>query len=203
MLILTFSVLYVGVYVFQNIFLKKSFETEYISLKGTHIEYGKLERCNYNIFNPEFVRVMEYKDTNEKDMYFYRPAHLFSQSNDEWKNSYTGGTTIKNTTFNELVEMAKDDCYQFQQGHGDYYGEDLAWSYSPYEPEPEKTEVDIIRQQISDMLREEYIQSEIDAGRREPRPTTAEEGFRRLGYSEEEAKKAAKEMENMPVLKLD
>jgi len=87
-----------------------------------------LIRCNYNIMEPEFAYV--FFAMNQGHISFDQINKIFWKAKD-WKTSSTGGTTIKNTTFPELVEMVKDDCSQFQGGHGDFYGEDLAWSYSP------------------------------------------------------------------------
>lgn len=98
-------------------------------------------RCNFGINDIEYGFVGEYVNRIDNlKIFFYNMKRDSIFSINDWNDEYIGGTTIKNTTFPELVSMVKEDCSQFQEGHGDYYGEDLAWSYSPYEPEPEKSD---------------------------------------------------------------
>ena len=136
----------------QNILLKGSFESEYTPLKADYIVNATFKRCNINILKPEFAKITDYRDEQEINIAFYAPGKILSQTEADWDNSYTGGTTVKNTTFHELVGMVKKDCNQFQEGHGDYYGEDLAWSYSPYEPEPEKTQEEIEEEEYEEWV---------------------------------------------------
>lgn len=155
-LIVSLIAIYFTIFLIQNFTLEKSLVQNYNEGEKVSGDELAFTRCNYNVLDPEFATTFFIKE--EGNIGFYRPNKIFWGSEQDWDNSYTGGTTIKNTTFPELVEMVKDDCYQFQEGHGDYYGEDLAWSYSPYEPEPEMTEQDIIDLEIRDMMRELYMQ---------------------------------------------
>jgi len=110
--------------------------------------------CNYNIFKPKYTLITsahyQYNniDKNSLSIGFFslsRP-HIFSSS---WSIKFIGGTTVTNTTFSELVKMVKEDCGQFQEGHGDFYGKDLAWSYSPA-PTQEELDRRNIRSILSD-----------------------------------------------------
>gem|GEM_PF-6638314 len=49
-----------------------------------------------------------------------------------------GGTTIKNTTYEEVLEMVKNDCSQFQEAKGKYDDIDINWSYAKYDRELEE-----------------------------------------------------------------
>ena len=162
-------IIYFTIFIIQNNFLKKSFEKNYISLSGQHILNSELERCNYNIFNPEIVKITEYKESNEKDMSFYKPKNLFSQTKEEWRNSRTGGTTIENTTFNNLLKMVKEDCYQFQDGSEELEKTNIVWTYTP--KRPEKTEEEIRQEQ----LEEEEFNRALEAGEIEIETRTLEE----------------------------
>jgi len=132
--------IYLGIFFIQSYTMKKSFIKFYglKNIKETEKPYN-FQRCNFNIFDSEFAYLT---GKNRALISFYKPKHLFSQSKEEWKNSRTGGTTIKNTTFDELVKMAKEDCSQFQE---DFDAEDpktqIDWGYR--EVEPPKTEKEL------------------------------------------------------------
>lgn len=187
-------IIYFGIYLIQGQTIKKSF-VNYNEGVGN----DTFIRCNYNIFNPEFAYTFNLNlisedgyEFNKKMISFHKPKHLFSQTNEEWESSYTGGTTIQNTTFPELVEMVKEDCSQFRKGHGDYYGEDLAWSYSPYEPEPEKSQEDIEFEQRMDEWSTKEYNRKIESG--EIVKQSLEEELREKGIPEEAIKKALKDL---------
>ncbi len=71
--------------------------------------------------------------------------------------NYLGATTVRNTTFPELVKMVKDDCEQFKDGYTDYTGyehlsdeekdeqyyevrkKNLGWTFTPAEASVKET----------------------------------------------------------------
>lgn len=102
---------------------------------------------------------------------------IFSQS---FQSNYTGGTTVKNTTFPQLLKMVKEDCSQFQKGYLDYTGyedlsekekddryweierKNLGWTYAPHDSRfdttPTRTK-DLVKKKPATS---EEIQKEID-----------------------------------------
>jgi hypothetical protein len=153
LLVLGVLIIYFGTFLIQNSTLKRSISQDY----GDNIVFdGKIRdfiRCNMNILKPEFAYTYKIGETADVD--FYNSINLFSQTEEEWDNSYTGGTTVKNVTFPELVAMVKEDCEQFKRGYLDYTGyedlseeekrekyyeierKNLGWTYTPA---PKKTE---------------------------------------------------------------
>jgi len=84
-------------------------------------KYEKHEviKCNlFDFINPEFafVGIMTVYDTRSYEVDFYQPD---DNNPFNTKVVYTGGTTIENTTFPELVEMVKEDCDQFKKAYYD------------------------------------------------------------------------------------
>ena len=142
----------------QNYLVEKSLEK--FNKEPLGDDYA-LIRCNLNVFNPEFAYIFFTGD--EGNISFDTLSKIIWKSED-WKQSYVGGTTIKNTTFPELVKMVKKDCEQFKKGHGDYYGDELAWSYSPYELEPEKTEEMKEQEELREQALEREVQWKKDTG---------------------------------------
>ncbi|MCK5589296.1 MAG: hypothetical protein KAI16_03225 [Candidatus Pacebacteria bacterium] len=108
-LAISLVVVYFGIYVIQNKALINSY-VEYNEGQGEN----SFVRCNLSIFEPEFASV--FFAMNQGHISFKKTS-LFSQTKQEWENSYIGGTTIKNTTFPELLKMVKEDCYQFQEDY--------------------------------------------------------------------------------------
>ena len=159
----------------------------------------EIANCDFSLKNPKhaFVSFQHYiypEDNSEMkfwrvDFYNLKRPHIFSQN---WNIQRTGGTTIKNTTFPELVAMVKEDCGQFQEGHGDYYGDKLAWSYSPYVPEPIKTQEEIEFEQKTEELRQREYDRKVDSGEI-ILYDSLEEVLRAAGTSEEKIKKIVEE----------
>lgn len=118
--ILSLILVYFVVFVIQNYYLSKSIEYRWLSSKSTKLLSYDTVRCNWNIFKPEIAFVDEsvvLDKFREMEIFFYKPKKLFSQTQQEWEDSYVGGTDIKNTTFPQLLAMVKDDCYQFQKDY--------------------------------------------------------------------------------------
>ena len=97
----------------------------------------KVVECKFNLTNPEYALVaLEHYVYPEDDVdrkIWHVTFHNFSRSNifsPNWKIDYTGGTTIKNTTFPHLVKLVKQDCSQFQKSKGNHTDETINWSYS-------------------------------------------------------------------------
>ena len=123
-------------------------------------EQYEIVKCNlFDVMNPEyaFVGILTVYGTRsyEVDFYNLEKNNPFSET----KVNYTGGTTVTNTTFPELVKMVKEDCGQFQESYIDLTGyenyndlsseeqskiwpeidaKNLGWTYTPYTPEPEE-----------------------------------------------------------------
>jgi len=105
--------------------------------------------CRFDLLNPEYAFVSYqhyvYPERNVDNKLWRIDFYNLDRDNKittNWNIERTGGTTIKNTTFEELVKMAKEDCSQFQKAKGDFRDETINWSYSKYNPEhviePEK-----------------------------------------------------------------
>lgn len=125
-----------------------------------------------------FVYENKFKTITDEHIHFYQTMRdsIFSWT---FNTQYTGGTTVKNTTFPELVKMVKKDCSQFQDSYfdkselGDTTGmndfekterwhetefKNIRWTYSPYEPRPpEKHRVKRTEEQ-SEALRQQIIE---------------------------------------------
>lgn len=119
----------------------------------------EIVNCEFNLKNPKhaFVSFQHYiysEDNSEMkfwriDFYDLNRKSFFSQS---WNILRTGGTTITNTTFPELVEMVKEDCRQFQE---DFDAEDpetqIDWGYREADPpEPPKTEEELAEGEVKE-----------------------------------------------------
>ena len=82
---------------------------------------------------------------------------MFYQTDEEWRQSRIGGTTVINTTFDELVEMIKDDCSQFQEDYDNPLVDEggIDWGYREADPsEPPKTEEDLEYEKMQDIIGE-------------------------------------------------
>lgn len=126
---LTLSIVYIGVYLIQNALLRQSYESNYTSLTASYIVSSVLQRCDMNIFHPKFLRITHYKDIDEKDISFYKISNLFSQTEKQWQASYTGGSSVRNATFDELLTLVKQDCSQFQDDFENPDPEGINWGY--------------------------------------------------------------------------
>ena len=160
-LIIFLGIMYFSVFWIQNNTYKKSFVSFYGLENITEKEKPySFQRCNLNIFKPEFVYLT---GKNKGLMNFYHTKNIFSQTKEEWKNSRTGGTTIKNTTFSQLLKMVKEDCYQFQKDYNRKNEDELNWLYSKNrsvsieEKEKQKKEREKEREKEAQKLREQGI----------------------------------------------
>ena len=155
--------------IFRPFFSKKNIEKVIMAsevktneyFKNTVQEYLVLS-CGFKLDSINYAFVYEENFENRKyygiEHYALEKSSIFSQN---LTIKFLGATTIKNTTFPELVKMVKEDCSQFQQAKGDPADKTINWSYSPYTPEPEKEpepertqeEIEAIRQQALDQYR--------------------------------------------------
>lgn len=101
--------------------------------------------CKFSLFKPQYsiVAFKHYPENDRKtyDIALYEPfrPHIFSAN---WQIEYVGGTDIRNTTFPELVDMAKENCEQFQD---DYYNDNengINWGYREAEPSKSQEIID-------------------------------------------------------------
>ncbi len=153
-IIILIGIVYFGIYKYQNHSLKKSFSIE----KKESFKEAEFVRCNWNIFNPEFAY------TFPGTIGFYKSNNLFYQTKEEWNQNRTGGTTVKNTTFPQLLEMVKEDCEQFKKPKGERTDKTINWSYGKYKPPKEKTPEEIEKER----LKQERILKDIQEGRAQP-----------------------------------
>jgi len=145
-LIVLFLVLIIGIYIIQNYSFQKSFEDNYQKEKIRDTQ--DFIRCNYNLLNPEFAFLFDLGEGEDKHIAFHKTKNLLSLTEEEWDTTYTGGTTITNTTFPELMKMVKEDCSQFQQGGRN--GK-MEWIYSPAQAREEidKDKIDQLEYRFS------------------------------------------------------
>ena len=147
--------IYFAIYFIQNTTLLNSYTKE----RG--MEFGKerfLIRCNLNIFQPEFAYV--FGSDNDGHIAFNKINKIFYGTYQDWENSYTGGTTVKNTTFPQLLAMVKENCYQFQKNKGYNVGNEnteIYWTYGKYTSPKPKTKEEIEREKQKKKEKEEYL----------------------------------------------
>jgi len=138
----------IGIYQIYSIKKIKDVIINYETRSGdkelrSSIKENILQICNLNIYKPKVAFVYHdignknYKN-NSLEIGFYDVSRNNPFSTN-WQTEYTGGTTIQNTTFPELVKMVKEDCSQFQKAKGDFHDKTINWSYSPYTPKPPKS----------------------------------------------------------------
>lgn len=125
--ILSLPLIYFGIYNIQNQTLKRSY-VSYNEGQGS----DSFIRCNSNVLEPEFANIYFAGDEGHIS---FKKTKMFFQTNEEWKRSRLGGTTIKNTTFPELVKMVKEDCSQFQDDYNNPDSNGIDWGYREAEPE--------------------------------------------------------------------
>lgn len=138
LIILSFS------YYLINLNIEKSLISYWTMDNPNYIFYEyKVIRCNNKIIYPEvaFVAESQFKEyPNDFNIHFYNIIKPFDKTEENRK--YIGSTTIKNTTFPELVKMVKEDCSQFQKAKGDSDDETINWSYSPAPTQEKLDELD-------------------------------------------------------------
>ena len=139
-------------------------ETKLVIKYPDKYEQYRTVKCNsLNFFEPGYAFIGK-RPERDHEIFFFNVSSkeaFFMELNPE----YTGGTTIKNATFDELVAMVKDDCEQFKEARGDFRDTTINWSYGKYEPEPEKTPEEIEREDLEKKLQEiediNYVLEEI------------------------------------------
>jgi len=138
--ILILAMMFFGLYFVQNHLFLRSFERDYQEEKIRNTQ--ELIRCNHDIFRPEYAFVFDLGEGESKHIGFHKTKKLFFQIEQDWEDSRTGGTTITNTTFPELVKMVKEDCSQFQEDYDNPNPETgIDWGYREADPpELPKTE---------------------------------------------------------------
>ena len=101
------------------------------------IKNYEITTCNLNIFKPEIAYVSYSKRVDSGRERYHVSFYNFQKENiifGKWNFEYTGGTTVKNTTFNNLLKMVKEDCYQFQKSGSIGIKQDsIQWIYSKVE----------------------------------------------------------------------
>jgi hypothetical protein len=164
--------LYFAIIFLQSVFLTRSYSIE--NRVELNNENTKFIRCNRSILNPEFAYTFPFSDTIH--ISFFTTAKWLSLTEEEWDNSRTGGTTVKNTTFDELVKMVKEDCDQFKEGYLDYTGyehlsdqekdnlyyeieqKNLGWTYTPVRTKEDITDEEIFEFEFTDEQRMKYLE---------------------------------------------
>ena len=134
--ILLFIIIYFGIYFIQNKTLTNSFVKETNTILDNET---KFIRCNWNIFEPEFAFVFD-GGLNDAHMSFRKSKKMFYQDKLNWRKNKIGGTTISNTTFDNLLKMVKEDCYQFQKDSKDLKNppKEISWGYREYDRKAEE-----------------------------------------------------------------
>ena len=132
-------------YFYNSVRIPNSIATKKLAIKfpDKYEQYTTI-KCNFvDLINPEYAFVAK-RPERDYEIFFFKikTRNLFSK---EIHLNYTGGTDIKNTTFPELVEMVKEDCYQFQE---DFDAENpetqIDWGYREADsPEPPKTDEEL------------------------------------------------------------
>lgn len=85
-------------------------------------------------------------------MGFYGSSKLFYQDEQSWLDNRTGGATVKNATYEQILSMVKEDCSQFQQPKGDPKNESINWRYVKAEqPNYKRMLIDLRRQYAKDL----------------------------------------------------
>lgn len=141
--ILILGLTHFGIYLIQNQTLKKS----YLFYNGGEGE-DYFVRCNLNVFEPEFAKVFF---ALEQGHISFRRTKMFTQNDQEWESSYTGGATINNATLPKILKMVKKDCKQFQDSYRNPDPNGIEWGYSPVKPEP--TEEELAQKRADDIIR--------------------------------------------------
>lgn len=103
------------------------------------IKRYNLIQCEFNLLKPQYgiVTYQDYTNSNTGlntpvwriDFYYLKRASLLSN---RWELDRSGGTDIKGLTYEEILSMAKNDCFQFQSSNN---GDRANWSYTPKRPE--------------------------------------------------------------------
>jgi len=188
--LLMFPLLLGCVYFYNSIRIPNAIAIKKLAIKfpDKYEEY-KTVKCNlFDFINPEYAFIAK-RPERDHEIFFFKVA-FSNVISKEIRLNYTGGTDVKNTNFDELVKMVKEDCPKFQKGYGDYYGEDLAWSYSPYVPEPPKTQDEIdFEKRKEEWLKMRYEEKVASGEIDDPTFESAEEALRYNGIPEEEIKR--------------
>jgi len=171
LIIILFLIIALSIFYYKNkhvsLVEKKSEINTHDWYKETLIQYD-IRLCGFDILQPEYVLITEEDILGDGELdyellYYKIKNKLPFTSN--WNAEYIGGTNVKNVTFNQLVDMVKKDCGQFQKSKGDHADETINWSYGEYIPEPEKTqeelEMDELMEKIQAIKDIHYILNEV------------------------------------------
>ena len=151
-IIIFLTMLYLMFFWIQNIVLTNSF-VKYNEGQGK----DSFVRCNWDILHPEFASIYHFGDKIR--ISFKKVDNIFLVSDKEWMDSYIGGTTVKNSTFPQILKMVKEDCYQFQKTF--YQGDDnkLYWTYTKKIEKRIKTKEEIGEEKKREIERQKKIES--------------------------------------------
>lgn len=147
----------------NNTLIYKNVFNQSENVQKSYVNYMPIQ-CKFKLLNPEyaFVNYLHYiypdrnidKESQTIGFYTLTRSHIFSSN---WNLEYTGGTTLENTTFPELVKMVKEDCSQFQEDYDNPKVDEggIDWGYREVDPpEPPKTEEDLKYERGKDVLNE-------------------------------------------------
>jgi len=122
----------------------------------------KIKICDFNLTHPSYSLITEEdilgrgKLTYEILHYELGRAHPFSF---KWGVDYLGGTTVKNTTYPQLLKLVKKDCDRFQKSSSlNADPNDTRWVYSKAEPPKTPEQIAEQKKKDRDYLYEFYIQ---------------------------------------------
>jgi len=173
--IIILIIIYFSILFFQNYKINK-INYNYLVKLNNRQELTKelkdkhtLKRCNFNIFKPEYYQVSG--GNNDALITFYKFDNMLlnNLTPDNLEEKYLGFTRVKNTTFDNLLKMVKEDCYQFQtNGKKD----NTSWVYMEYNYEEEqrgKKEREEERKRIMEEIknRKPLTKEEVEKKRRE------------------------------------
>ena len=121
--------------------------------------YRTIKCKPYNFLSHEYIFVGQRPERPLDAMFYNLTSGNFI--NDNYNFNYTGGTTVKNTTFEELLAMVKKDCSQFQESSSiDDNPNNTRWVY--YKADPPKSD-EQIQQEKAQALKEDadYIRERL------------------------------------------
>ena len=176
--IIIFIIIFLGIlslYIYKPFLFRENIvEIVKASEVETH-EYFNNKVQQYSVVSCEFgLKDVQHTFVYEevfKERKYYGIEHynikretIFSQT---LNAEYIGRTDIKNTNFSELIDMAEDNCTQFQKSKGDSDDNTINWSYSEYIPEPPEPELSeeqkILKEEWEEEMRKKTIENRKNA----------------------------------------
>jgi len=119
--------------------IKDDTEIETSEWFQNRVQKYEIIRCQFGIKKMKYAFAYENKFESLIDYHiFFFDITKNSLFKNTVNSKYTGGTTIQNTTFPELVKMVKEDCSQFQGGFVNEDPNGIHWTYTRAETKEEK-----------------------------------------------------------------